>query len=101
MDKLRERKRLIDLASDINFSSACIGDSSVDRKLRSMDNEKNLRQNANPKMVEFGMKWFNEGLKLEDASLENQNDINFVNGWNIARRRALIDENMREMRKGK
>ena len=41
-----------------------------------------------------GIKWFNEGLTLEDAPEELRNNISFVNGFNYAYRIKLVNDTL-------
>ena len=41
-----------------------------------------------------GIKWFNEGLTLEDAPEELRNSISFVNGFNYAYRIKLVNDTL-------
>lgn len=41
-----------------------------------------------------GIKWFNEGLTLEDAPEELINSISFVNGFNYAYRIKLVNDTL-------
>lgn len=44
-----------------------------------------------------GIKWFNDGLSLEDAPDELRNSISFVNGFNYAYRMKLINDKLFEL----
>lgn len=57
-------------------------------KLKKLDYAKHY----NKDIYEKGEAWYNSGLTLEDAPVELQNDINFVNGYERGRRLALIEE---------
>ena len=39
-----------------------------------------------------GMEWYNSGLPLEEAPLDDKNNIHFVNGYERAKRLARIEE---------
>ena len=65
-----------------------IGLSKAMYKLKKLDYAKHY----NKDIYEKGEAWYNSGLTLEDAPVELQNDINFVNGYERGRRLALIEE---------
>ena len=62
------------------------------------DREKNmsLQPNDKEKFIQ-GENWFNSGLLLEDASEELRNNINFVNGFNRAKRISFIEQSLYDL----
>ena len=47
-----------------------------------------------PSDKDKGIKWFNEGLTLEDAPLELQNNVSFIAGFNYAKRIKLVNDTL-------
>jgi len=84
-------KRNIKLGKDYSIDS-CNSDIYYEKTLKSMDKFKNYNKTKDLEIFNLGIKWFEEGLSLEDADDNYKNHISFVNGYNVAKRRSFINE---------
>lgn len=74
----------------VNFHSKLVA---KDRKVRNLEHVKTFDK----ELFEKGLRWFEEGLSLDDASEELRNEFNFVNGFEKAKRLKDINDNLRNL----
>ena len=65
----------------------------IARDIKNRQKRENYQPNDKEKFIQ-GENWFNSGLPLEDASEELRNNINFVNGFNRAKRISDIEQSL-------
>ena len=71
---------------------ALIGDEIL-KEIRAKENYKKV-YTFDEKIFNNGMKWFSEGMTLEDAPKEIRENPNFVNGFQLAARKNKINKTL-------
>ena len=70
----------------------CQADINYNKSLEAMAKIGNYNKTKDENIFNLGIKWFEEGLFLEDADENYKNHLSFINGYNVAKRRQQVSE---------